>query len=136
MSDEQLKQILVSRRYLKEQELLEGSGVHVVTVTGRGSTAAAGATLIVLDVKIEGVGATAMVDTGSQSSITELFYTHLKRQERPLPQLQPASVRLFGKDGKAGKHELGVTAQVTFQVEADGISTPVLLFVQPDSSQR
>jgi hypothetical protein len=113
-------------------ELLEGSSVHVVTVMGRGSTAAVGATLV-LDVKIEGVGVTAMVDTGSQSSIiSKSCFTQLKQQGRHLPQYQPALVRLFGKDGKAGKHELGVTA---FQVEADGISIPVLLFVQPDSSQ-
>lgn len=50
---------------------------------------------------------------------------------KPVPQLQPASVRLFGKDGKVGKHELRVTAQVTLNVEADGISVPVLLFIQP-----
>jgi len=42
---------------------------------------------------------------------------------------------LFGKDEKAGNHEIKVTAQVTLQVEADGVSVPVLLFVQPNSSQ-
>ena len=36
---------------------------------------------------------------------------------------------------KGQNHEMKVTAQVTLQVEADGVSVPVLLFVQPNSSQ-
>ena len=44
-------------------------------------------------------------------------------------------MKLFGKDGRAGSHELNITAQVTLTVEADGVSIPVVLFVQPDSSQ-
>ena len=72
-----------------------------------------------------------MVDTGAQSSIISRSVLHrigghLKRQGKPVPQLQPASLRLFGNDGKAGKHELRVTAQVTLRVEADGVSVPVL----------
>ncbi len=42
---------------------------------------------------------------------------------------------MYGKDGAAGQHELNVTAQVTLQVEASGISIPTVFFVQPDSSQ-
>ena len=108
-------------------------------MTAQGPTAAMGATLE-LDVTIEGVEVTAMVDTGAQSSIISrsVLYRiggHLKRQGKPVPQLQPASLRLFGKGGKAGKHELRVTAQVTLRVEADGASVPVLLFVQPESTQ-
>ena len=44
-------------------------------------------------------------------------------------------MKLFGKDGRAGSHELNITALVTLTVEADGVSIPVVLFVQPDSSQ-
>ena len=139
MSNEQLEDLLASRRCQKEQELLTTSNVHVSTVTATGATAAIGATLE-LDVKIVGVDVTAMVDTGSQSSIISKAVLHriggqLKQQCKPVPELQPASVRLFGKDGKAGNHEIKVTAQVTLQVEADGVSVPVLLFIQPDSSQ-
>ena len=139
MSDEQLENILASRRCLKEQELFSASNVRISTVTAAGLAAAIGATLE-LDVKIAGVDVTAMVDTGSQSSIISRAVLHkigqfLKEQGKPLPQLQPASVRLFGKDGKSGSHEIKVTAQVTLQVEADGVSVPVLLFIQPNSSQ-
>ena len=138
LSDEQLEEILASRRCQSEQGLLNSSG-QVSAVTAQGPTAAMGATLE-LDVKIEGVEVTAMVDTGAQSSIISRSVLHrigghLKRQGKPVPQLQPASLRLFGKDGKAGKHELRVTAQVTLRVEADGVSVPVLLFVQPESTQ-
>jgi hypothetical protein len=139
MSNEQLEDLLASRRCQREQELLTTSNVHVSTVTATGETAAIGATLE-LDVKIAGVDVTAMVDTGSQSSIISRAVLHrigeqLKQQGKPVPELQPASVRLFGKDGKTGNHEIKVTAQVILQVETDGVSVPVLLFIQPDSCQ-
>ena len=102
-------------------------------------TAAAGDTLE-LDVSIEGVNITAMVDTSSQSSIISRSVlhkigNHLRARGKEIPKLQPASMRLFGKDSTAGKHELNVTAQVTLKVEADGVSVPVLLFIHPDSAQ-
>ena len=81
-----------------------------------------------------------MVDTGSQSSIISPSLLHrvglqLRKQGKLVPKLQPASVRLYGKDGAAGQHELNVTAQVTLPVEADGISVQTVFFVQPESSQ-
>ncbi len=113
--------------------------MHVDIVVTHGSTAARGETLE-LDVKIEGVKVVAMVDTGAQSSIISRpvlheVGAHLKKQGKPVPKLEPACVKLFGKDRRVGNHELNITAQVTLTVEADGVSVPVVLFVQPDSSQ-
>jgi len=81
-----------------------------------------------------------MVDTGSQCSIISQSVLHcigghLKSQGKPVPTLQPASMKLYGKDGRAGKHELNVTAQVILNVEADGVVAPIVLFIQPDNSQ-
>ena len=82
--------------------------------------------------KIEGSEVTA-IDSQQSSIISRLVLhqigKHLRAQGKPVPKLQPASMRL---DGTAGKH---VTAQVTLTVEADGVSVPVLLFIQPDSTQ-
>ena len=61
LSDEQLEEILDSRRCQSEQGLLNSSR-QVSAVTAQGPTAAMGATLE-LDVKIEGVEVTALVDS-------------------------------------------------------------------------
>ena len=89
MSDVQLENILASRRCLKEQELFSTGNVRVNTVTASGLAAAIGATLE-LDVKIAGVDVTAMVDTGSQSSIISRAVLHkigqfMKEQGNPYP---------------------------------------------------
>ena len=52
-----------------------------------------------------------------------------------MPTLEPASVRLYGKDGAAGQHELNITAQVTLVVTAGGVSVPIVFFIQPDSTK-
>ena len=52
-----------------------------------------------------------------------------------MPMLEPALVRLYGKDGAAGQHELNITAQVTLVVTAGGVSVPTIFFIQPDSTQ-
>ena len=52
-----------------------------------------------------------------------------------MPKLQPASVRLYGKGGAAGQHELNVTAQVILPVETGGVVVHIIFFVQPDSTQ-
>ena len=86
LSDEQLEEILASKRCQSEQGLLNSSG-QVSAVTAQGPAAAIGATLE-LDVKIEDVEVTAMVDTGAQSSIISRSVLHrigghLKRQGKP-----------------------------------------------------
>ena len=139
MSVQQLEAILSSRWCSNKQGLLGSTSVHVGIVHTQGSTHARGATLE-LDVKIEGVKVEAMVDTGAQSSIISRpvlhnVGIHMKKQGKPVPKLEPACVKHFGKDGRAGSHELNITAQVTLTVEADGVSIPVVLFVHPDSSQ-
>lgn len=50
--------------------------IAVMFMLAQGSMSAIGATLE-LDVKIEGVGVTAMVDTGSQSSIISRTVLHM-----------------------------------------------------------
>ena len=139
LSDQQLEGILAARHCSKEQKLLKSDQINVSTVTADGTTPALGATLE-LDVTIEGVQVCAMVDTGAESSIIsrETLHkigSHLKTLGKPMPTLQPASAKLYGKDGKPGGHVLNITAQVTFTVAADGVSVPVILFIQPDSRQ-
>ena len=135
MSDQQLEAIVSSRLCSNEQGLLDSTSVHLGIVHTQGSTQARGATLEQLDVKIEeGVKVEAMVDTGAQSSIISRLVLHKVgiHMKKPVPKLEP---KLFGKDRRVGSHELNITAQVTLTVEADGVSIPVVLFVQPDSSQ-
>lgn len=86
---------------------------------------------VVLPIVIEGVSVDAFVDTGSQSTIISQSLLHsigryLRGKGRPVPKLQPPSVKSYGKDGKAGG---------TLNFEADGISVPVIMFIQPDSHQ-
>ena len=136
-SDEQLEAALTARRCSKEQSLLCNS--EISTVIAQGNASAVGPTLV-LEVSIEGVLVSSMVDTGSQCSIIsrnmlQSIGKHLKGQGKDWPKLQPASAKLYGKDGKTGGHELDITAQITFTVEADGVSVPVLFFIQPDSTQ-
>ncbi len=139
LSDEQLETILRQRRCTQEQGLLETHKSAVNVVTGSGSPKAVGSTLE-LDVIISGVKVAAMVDTGAQSSIISRSFLHkvgrqLRMKGTPVPKLQPAFVRLYGKDGTAGQHELNVTAQVTLPVEAGGLWVPTVFLVQPDSTQ-
>ena len=139
LSDEQLEDILRHRRCQKEQGMLSSTDVQIGAVLAAGLPVAVGPTLE-LDVRVEGVQVTAMVDTGSQSSIISRSLLHrvgrhLRKQGNPVPKLEPASVRLYGKDGAAGQHELNVTAQVTLPVETGSNSVQTVFFVQPDSSQ-
>ena len=98
LSDEQLEDILRHRKCQKEQGLLSSADVHVGTVFAKGLPLAVGPTLE-LDVSIDSVQVAAMVDTGSQSSIISRSLLHrvgqqLRKQGKPVPKLQPASVRL------------------------------------------
>lgn len=73
--------------------------------------------LLHVDVGIEGIPVTALVDTGAQSTIISrstlhAVNQHLKQKRRELPQLELPTVRLYGKDGEKGVKELPITAQV------------------------
>ena len=70
MSDQQLEDILRQRRSAKKQGLLNQADAEMVTLTVAGDSVpmTVGATLE-LDVCEQGVKVTAMVETGSQSSI-------------------------------------------------------------------
>jgi len=66
-------------------------------------SSAIGPTLL-FALQIEGVQVSALVDTGSQSTIIshQVLYDigkHLHSQGKPLPQLEKPSARLYGKDG-------------------------------------
>ena len=55
---------------------------------------------------------------------------------RICPELDVPMARLFGKDGRGSGREIVITAQLQLTIEADGESTNVIVFVQPDSEQR
>lgn len=68
---------------------------------------------LTLPVRIEGVPVDALVDTGAQSTIISRpmlheVSKHLRAQGKPLPKLEPPSVKLYGKDGKTGGHQSSV----------------------------
>ena len=94
-----------------------------------------------MSVKIGGVDVEAMVDTGSQSTIISrsllcAIGAHCRSQDLPYPELEVPTAQLFGKDGRGGGRELIITAQLQLTIEADGESTNVTVFVQPDSEQQ
>ena len=70
LSDEQLEEELAKRRLGKEREILDTTG-SVQVVTGK----AIGPTMVV-DVEVEGVLVSAVVDTGSQSTIVLRPFLH------------------------------------------------------------
>ena len=86
-----------------------------------------------------------MIDTGSQSTIISrsllcAISAHCRSQDLPYPELDVPTARLFGKGGHGGGHgggrDLVITAQLQLIIEADGESTNVIVFVQPDSKQQ
>ena len=56
----------------------------------------------------------------------------MKSDSKPLPELSLPSVQLFGKDGH---HEIKITAEIDLQLQADGKTVTIPVFVQPNSSQ-
>ena len=135
-TDEQLESVLAERRLKREQALLDGSATNTVQAE-RNGTPAVGPNLF-LDVSIEGLPVTAMVDTGAQSMIISCstlhaIKRHLDDAGRPPPTLEKPSVRLYGKDGPGGGRELTIVAQLRLSFTLDGESSNVLVFVQPDS---
>ena len=141
---QQLERHLAQRRLAEEASKLketpkDDSRVGVVISNGQigdvvGSTPH-------VTVEIEGVRATALVDTGSQSTIISRPLLHkiasrLRANGKPLPTLVLPTVKLYGKDGKDGKRELDISAQVDLTAVVDGRSVRVPMFVQPQSDQE
>ena len=103
-------QELLKHRLDGEQELLDAclnSNVQVVT----GSVGPS----YWLEVLVEGVAVSAMVDTGSQSIIVSCsflykVFKHMEKEGKPWPKLECPSTKLRGKGGNT----TDVTAQVKF----------------------
>ena len=70
LSDEQLEEELAKRRLGKEREMLDTTG-SVQVVTGKAISPT-----MVVDVEVEGVLVSAVVDTGSQSTIVSRPFLH------------------------------------------------------------
>ena len=82
----------------------------------------------------------AMVDTGAQSTIISQKLLHeitrrLEAQQKPVPELEIPSVRLFGKECKGVKPEVDITAEVKLTLETDTKQATVPVLVQPNSEQ-
>ena len=142
LSDEQLESILAQRRLHKERQLLTKSGNSDVNciVPTEGVTGKAVGPSLYFDIDIEGVRVTAMVDSGSPTTIISRSLLHriankLRSDSKPIPELLPPSVRLYGKDGPKGGPELLVTAETNLTLMADGKTVLIPVFIQPDSSQ-
>ena len=134
LSSAELEQELSKCRLDGEQELLDAclkSNVQVVT-------GAVGPSYW-LEVLVEGVTVSAMVDAGSQSTIVSRsllhkVFKHMEREGKLLPKLECPSSKLRGKGG----HPIDVTAQVKFIFSVNGRSIVTLdpVFVQPNSEQE
>ena len=142
LTEEELEKLLMERRLVREQQLLsseEYGGARTVQASEIHEQAVGSTPK--LDVLIEGVPVTAMVDTGAESTIISRqvlhsIVRHKRQQGLPDPVLSKPSVRLFGKDGQKGGHELTVTAQLTLSFSVDGKTASVPTFVQPESEQE
>ena len=106
LSSAELEQELSKRRLDGELELLDaGLQSNVQVVTG-----AAGPSYW-LEVLVEGVAISAMVDTGLQSTIVSCSLLHkvfkqMQREGKPLPKLECLSTKLRGKDCSGQVHFL------------------------------
>ena len=142
LSDEQLESILAQQRLHKERQLLtesEKSDVNCIVPTKVVTGKAVGPSLY-FDINIEGVPVTAMVDSGSPTTIISRSLLHqiankLRQDSKPIPELLTPSLRLYGKDGPKGGPALLVTAETNLTLMADGKTVFVPVFIQPDSSQ-
>lgn len=84
--------------------------------------------------QIENVSVGALMDSGSQSTIIscanlQRVARHLHSNDKQLPKQVLPQVKVYGKDDKIGK------TQTTLAFMADGVSTNVTIFVQPESEQ-
>ena len=144
LTEKQLEELLAERRLQRENELLQQASAttsaEVDAITADDCAVGTVGLSLYLDLMIEGVRVSALVDTGSQAtiiarSVLHDIGRHLNQQGKPLPELSRPSVKLYGKDGRKGNKELNVTAQVKLTLVSDGKSVVVPVFVQPDSEQ-
>ena len=141
LTEDELEKLLAERRLAHEQTLLASAdSSHTNTVQASRNCAQAVGSTLMLDISIDGVSVTAMVDTGAQSTIISrsTLHTighHYLQMGRQLPTLEKPTVRLYGKDGRKGGWELTVTAQLQLTFSLDGKSVTVPVFVQPDSER-
>ena len=99
LSDEQLEEEIAKRRLGKEREMLDTTG-SVQVVTGK----AIGPTMVV-DVEVEGVLVSAVVDTGSQSTIVLRPFLHkVKRYLEGKGKAMPESSQVRLPTERVGHH--------------------------------
>ena len=130
LSDEQLEEELAKRRLGKEREMLDTTG-SVQVVTGK----AIGLTMVV-DVEVEGVLVSAVVDTGLQSTIVSRPFLHkvkrhLEGKGKAMPELELPGTTFYGKSGAP----LEITARVSLSISVDGKTVKAPVFIQPRSEQ-
>ena len=132
LSDKELEQELSKHRLDKEQGLASEfveSSVNVVT-------GAIGPSYW-LQISVEGLAVSALVDTRSQSTIISRpllhkVFRHLKENGKTPPKPDYPCTKFKGKGG----HLTSVITQVLFTPAVDGKSTTVPVFVRPDSEQE
>ena len=139
LTEDQLEKLLAEKRLDREQKELDKES-EVNAVQASDVRAGAIGSLLHVDISIEGVSVSAMVDTGAQSTIISrstlhAVNRHLKQQGQELPPLVLPTVRLYGKDGKKGGKELVITAEVPLTLTLGDKTVSVPVFVQPDSVQ-
>ena len=146
LTEEELEALLARCRLQKEKQMLGDSmgysdaTVSTVTPLPQPDSGSTTGPLLYCDLKIEGVPVNSMVDCGSQATIISRSLLHRVSKQflvgnKPLPELRMPSVRLYGKDGPAGRNQLPITAEVDLLVKAGGKAVTVPVFVQPSSTQ-
>jgi len=142
LSEDQLEELLAKRRLQGEQVMLTDSSGRMGAISAsEGSHSKAVGPTVFLPIMIEGVSVEALVDTGSQSTIISRSMLHeigrhVRSKGKSLPTLERPTVCLFGKDGAGSGRELVITAQLQANVEADGKTACVTVFVQQNSEQK
>ena len=139
MTDSQLEQELASRKLVKEEEKLNLASSSAPISTVNAVKGAVGPTLTI-ELSVEGVNVTAIVDTASNSTIISRsmlhdIKRHLDSKGKSMPKLELPCVPLYGKEGTKGK-PLDITAQVLLSYSCDGRKVTAPTFVQPESEQR
>ena len=129
-SDQELEQELTRRKPDKEQQLADEPAKSVNVVTGAVGSA------YLLDVSVGGLVVSALVDTGSQSTIISRaflhkVFAHMRSLGETPPRLQEPCTRFKGKGG----NPIQMTAQVPITISVDGKVTSVPVFIQPNSEQ-
>ena len=87
-----------------------------------------------LEVSLEGLGVSAIVDTGPQSTtisraLLHKVFVHIRNSGKAPPRLQEPCTKFRGKGG----NPILITAQVPLTLCLDGKEASVPVFVQPDS---